>query len=105
VRAAGALRKGEFFLDWADKGSAKANWKENFSQLRNAMSTRSPIRDTHLDPKTGELIQADKGSFLGAERNALQNKGWTYSPKTQTWNAPKEVTLGSRIPGAGIGSQ
>lgn len=32
----------------------------------------------------GQLIQYP-GSFLNAERNLLQTKGWTYDPKTTLW--------------------
>lgn len=87
LRELNALRKGEFALKWVDKGSPKANWKENSSLLRSAMSEGKPIRDTHVDPKTGALLdESKKDSFLRAERNLLRDRGWDYNSKTRTWN-------------------
>jgi hypothetical protein len=28
------------------------------------------------------------GQFLNAERNILINRGWTFDPSTNMWNAP-----------------
>ena len=84
----GAIKAGEKTLEASlpDKGSPKANWKQNSGVLREEMGKGQPIRDASVNPKTGAL--RDNTGFLGAERNLLQNKGWTYDPKSTMWNPP-----------------
>ncbi len=69
-----------------DLENAKANWMQNSSVLRTEMRKLAPIRDGSVDPITGRLL--NNTGFLRAERNLLQNHGWTYNPVTQTWNPP-----------------
>jgi len=67
----GALNPGEKTLDLPNQGSYKGNWVQNSSKLREAMSEGKPIRDVSAanpDSNTG---------FLRAERNLLENHGWT----------------------------
>ena len=69
-----------------DQGSPKANWAQNSSVLRQEMRRGVPIRDASVD-SNGRLIPYP-GSFLNAERNLLQSRGWTYDPKTTSWMPP-----------------
>jgi RHS repeat-associated protein len=69
-----------------DLGSDKANWLRNSEVLRTEMAKGMPIRDASVDPKTGALI--NNFGFLQAERNVLQNRGWTFDPKTRLWSPP-----------------
>jgi hypothetical protein len=45
-----------------------------------------PIRDASVDPATGELI--NNTGFLRAERYLLQDRGWSFDPKTTLWLPP-----------------
>jgi RHS repeat-associated protein len=62
-------------------GSPKANWYRNASVLRGEI--RQGIRQVR-DASPGDY----EGQFTNAERNILQNRGWTYDPETHMWNAP-----------------
>jgi RHS repeat-associated protein len=53
-----------------DLGSPKANWHQNSGVLRQEMNRGLPIRDASVGD-TG-------GQFLNAERNLLQDRGWTF---------------------------
>lgn len=83
------LRKNEYSLldRLPNRGSVRANWKQNSSVLRQEMAKRRPIRDGSVDKKTGRPI-GDSG-FLKAERRLLFNNGWRYSKNTQHWHPPK----------------
>jgi hypothetical protein len=50
----------------------RANWKQNAGILRSIMNEGKPIRDVSPYPM-------ENASFLGAERNLLLSRGWTYS--------------------------
>ena len=82
------ISKGEHTLGkhLVDKGSPKANWKQNSGVLRREMGKGNPIRDAsvHL-PDSHPSV---RGSFLGAERNLLRNNGWTLD-SSGFWNPPK----------------
>ena len=82
LNAPGALRNGEFKVaDYLpDIGSPKANWQQNSGVLRSIMNEGKPIRDVSPYPM-------GNAGFLGAERNLLQSKGWSYS--NGYWYAPK----------------
>jgi RHS repeat-associated protein len=80
------LGAGEHRLILRDLGNPKANWLQNSSVLREEMSLGQPIRDASVDPLTGELI--NNTGFLRAERNLLDNHGWTYNPSTRMWYPP-----------------
>ena len=54
-----------------DLGNPKANWKQNSGVLRKIMKSGRPIRDVSMYPMS-------KAGFLGAERNLLLSRGWTY---------------------------
>ena len=77
------LQRGEFPLEWLNKGSDKSNWQENSRLLREIISENRPIRDASVNPVTGAL--ANDTGFLRAERNLLENRGWTYNPQTRHW--------------------
>jgi len=49
------------------------------------MSRGLPIRDAFAD-SAGNLI--NNTGFLRAERNLLQDRGWTYNPSTTMWHPP-----------------
>ena len=70
------LKRGEFALDWLNKGSPKLNWQQNSTLLREMISEGRPIRDASIDTVTRAL--RDNGGFLAAERNLLQNQGWNF---------------------------
>ena len=57
-----------------NQGSPKANWAQNSGVLRQEMNKGFPIRDTAVNPRTGELVDYP-GSFLNAERNLLRDRG------------------------------
>jgi hypothetical protein len=77
----GALEAGERALSWPSKmPNAAAEWKINSGLLRQEMQRGLPIRD--LSPgNTG-------GMFLNAERNLLQNHGWTFDAGANLWMPP-----------------
>jgi len=55
-----------------NQGSPKANWKQNAGVLRTIMHFGRPIRDASPYPMPN-------AGFLGAERNLLENHGWSYN--------------------------
>jgi RHS repeat-associated protein len=62
-------------------GSPQANWYRNAGALRAALNDGiTEIRDASPGDSGGQ--------FLNAERNLLQNRGWTFDPITNTWYAP-----------------
>jgi len=77
-----ALSAGERKLadDLPYQGNPRADWAQNSSKLRSAMSEGKPIRD---------VSAGNPGSntgFLRAERNLLQSHGWTL--KGEYWVPP-----------------
>ena len=68
-----------------NQGSPKLNWQQNSGVLRSEMGKGLPIRDASVDG-AGNL--SDNTGFLRAERNLLQDRGWTYNPATRTWSPP-----------------
>jgi len=80
-----SLGEGESTLDLPDQGNPQANWQQNSGALRSAMNEGNPIRDASVD-SSGNLT--NNTGFLAAERNLLQDRGWTYDPSTTTWNPP-----------------
>jgi RHS repeat-associated protein len=77
LNAPGALRAGERQLDLPNLIEPKANWAQNSSKLREIMAEGRPIRDVSAEPVTGGRLANNTG-FLRAERNLLENHGWTY---------------------------
>jgi RHS repeat-associated protein len=63
-----------------NKGSPKANWKQNAGVLRQEMRRGQPIRDASLGD-TG-------GQFTNAERALLRDRGWTFESNTNMWMPP-----------------
>jgi hypothetical protein len=62
-------------------GSPQANRHRNAGTLRAALNAGiTEIRDASPGDSGGQ--------FLNAERNLLQNRGWTFDPITNTWYAP-----------------
>jgi len=54
-----------------DMGNPQANWNQNDGILRSVMNEGVPIKDVSPFPM-------DNAGFLGAERNLLQTRGWSY---------------------------
>lgn len=69
----GNVLDGEFkVVDYLpDMGNPKDNWHQNSGILRSVMNEGVPIKDVSPFPM-------DNAGFLGAERNLLQSRGWTY---------------------------
>jgi RHS repeat-associated protein len=81
----GTIRPGERELDLPNLNDPKANWAQNSSRLREAMREGKPIRDVSAEPLVNGR-PANNTGFLRAERNLLENHGWTYSGGY--WNPP-----------------
>jgi RHS repeat-associated protein len=79
-------RNGDSFLNLPNQGSPAANWAQNSSALRSAMSEGNPIFDSYIDASTGQQIPTT--GFLNAERNLLENHGWTFNPQTGAYYPP-----------------
>jgi RHS repeat-associated protein len=98
IRDIGKLKRGEYTLPGQgrlpDRGSPKANWRQNASELRKEMKRGQPIRDASVDPKTGAL--RNNTGFLKAERDMLASRGWRYDQKTSNWSPPGQCT-GTRL--------
>jgi hypothetical protein len=84
TRAVG-WREGDRFLYLPNQGSARANWVQNSTRLRQEMRSGRPIFDSHVDD-AGNLIPTP--GFLNAERNLLMNRGWTFNPSAGAWQPP-----------------
>lgn len=87
--APGAIGAGEHSLLprlAGDLGSPRANWARNAGALRAEIAKGMPIRDASVNLATGALERNTR--FLRAERNLLQERGWTYDPATRLWNPP-----------------
>ncbi len=71
--APGKIVYGEFKVaDYLpDRGSPKANWKQNSGILRSVIREGVPIKDVSEYPM-------QNAGFLGAERNLLEMMGWAY---------------------------
>jgi hypothetical protein len=72
--------------EFAESGSAQANWIQNSSRLRAEMGNGNPIFDSFRDAATGQQIPTR--GFLNAERNLLENHGWNYNPQTGAYHPP-----------------
>jgi RHS repeat-associated protein len=79
-----SLRPGEYTLQLPDLGDKQTNWYQNAGELRLEMGRGQPIRDA--SPNWERTYPA---SFLDAERNLMQNHGWTYDKQTHNWYPPK----------------
>lgn len=77
---------GDFMLYLPNKGSPKANWKQNSGYLREQMRKGYPIKDSFRDAKTGQQIPT--GGFLNAERKLLESRGWKYNYSTGSYHPP-----------------
>jgi hypothetical protein len=84
LQAPGAIGPDEYtLLDklTPDLGSPRANWYRNAGALRAELNTGiTEIRDASPGDSGGQ--------YLNAERNLLQNRGWTFDPIASTWYAP-----------------
>jgi hypothetical protein len=78
-------KEGDYFLHLPNQGTAKRNWAQNSSRLREAMRSGKPIFDSYID-EAGNLIPTR--GFLNAERWLLKNRGWTFNPTTGAWHPP-----------------
>jgi hypothetical protein len=63
-----------------NRGSPRANWRQNAGVLRAEMRRGRPIRDASPGDNGGQ--------FLNAERYLLQQRGWTFDPATNFWMPP-----------------
>jgi hypothetical protein len=79
-------KQGDRFLHLPNKGSPKANWKQNAGRLREEMGRGNPIFDSYRNPVTG--AQTSTGGFLNAERMLLESRGWRYNPLTGAYHPP-----------------
>ena len=75
------------------KGSPKANWKQNSGELRKEIRKNKPIRDASKGDSTPAPIHENKNrkirqTFTGAERNLLRNQGWVK--KGKIWYPPSK---------------
>jgi hypothetical protein len=86
VSKADGWRTGDHTPNLPERGSMKANWQQNSSELRAAENNGKPIRDVSTDAN-GNL--RDNSGFLKAERNLLENRGRIYDPKTNSWIKPE----------------
>jgi len=85
-------KEGDHFLYLSNRGSEKANWKQNSGYLREAMRSGNPIFDSYTK-SSGELIKeglinGKKNTFINAERYLLESRGWKYNASTGAWHAP-----------------
>ncbi len=64
-----------------DLGNPQANWKQNSGVLRQEIRRGVPIRDA-------SPLDNTSGTFLNAERNVLQNFGWSIDPSSGLWRPP-----------------
>ncbi len=64
-----------------DRGSPKANWKQNSGILRQEMAKGKPIRDVSPGDTSGQ--------FHNAERNLLRSNGWKFNSRSNNWLPPK----------------
>ena len=78
-------REGDRFSYLPNQGSQKANWAQNSSRLRQEMQSGQPIFDSFR--KADGSLKETTG-FLNAERNLLQNRGWTFNQSTGAWHPP-----------------
>lgn len=77
----GAIKPGEYKLQWPETPSAKSEWKTNSGLLRQEMQKGNPIRDA----SPGNTA----GMHLNAERNLLRDRGWRFDEKTSYWMPPE----------------
>ena len=80
-------------LHLTNKGTPKANWKQNSGRLREEMRRNEPIFDSYRNPNTGKQIPSgvdpsSKGRFLNAERKLFESRGWQYNPQTGAYHPP-----------------
>ena len=78
-------KEGDSFLHLPNQGTAKLNWAQNSSRLREAMRSGKPIFDSYID-EAGNLIPTR--GFLNAERELFKNRGWTFNTTTGAWHPP-----------------
>jgi hypothetical protein len=76
----GALNPGEFKFSWPPTGAAQTEWKVNSGLLRQEMGNLRPIRDAS--------VGNSGGMYLNAERNLLQDRGWTFDANSSLWMPP-----------------
>jgi len=86
-------KEGDHLFYLPNKGSIKANRKQNAGRLREAMRKGKPIYDSYRNPVSGRQIKAgqtpySKGRFLNAERQLLESRGWKYNTKAGAYYPP-----------------
>lgn len=75
LREPGALKPGERELDLPNLNDPKANWAQNSSRLREAMSEGKPIRDASAEPlgkrQTGQKHRVLEGRAKPVRKSRL----------------------------------
>ena len=95
VGKADGWRTGDHTANLPDRGSTKANWRQNSSELRAAERNGKPIRDVSSNAN-GNL--RDNSGFLKAERNLLENRGRIYDSKRTPGSSPNRLNLSTFLP-------
>jgi len=90
---ANGWKSGDRMLNLPNRGSPKANWKQNSGYLRQEMGKGQPIFDSYRNPGTGVQMPSgqfptSKGRFLNAERQLLETRGWNYNPSSGAYHPP-----------------
>lgn len=78
---------GHYTLFLPNKGSPRANWKQNATKLRSEIRRGKPIYDSYRT-KGGRQIPAS--GFLRAERKLLEHHGWKYDSRSGAYHPPKK---------------
>jgi RHS repeat-associated protein len=93
------LQIGERTLSLPDMGGVQENWKQNAGKLREVIRKGAAVRDSHVDPETGALLESRntnpktgklQASFLTMERALLEQRGYIYNQGTRMWEPPPD---------------
>lgn len=76
-------KDGDYMMHLPNKGSAKANWKQNSGRLRQEMKKGKPIHDSYRDSANKQI---ETKGFLNAERKLLEDRGWKYDSASGAYN-------------------
>lgn len=73
--------------DGALEPDPRALYRQNMGQLRDAMRSRRPIRERDPDFRRGSEA-TEGGRFLKAERDLLEDRGWSFDKASGYWHPP-----------------
>jgi RHS repeat-associated protein len=82
-----AWKPSDKMLYLPNKGTPKANWRQNSGKLRYEMRSGKPIYDSFSIPHTGQQIPTR--GFLNAERHLLESRGWQYNNYYNAYYLPR----------------